>query len=160
LKQIEVFWDERQHYMQGHIARRIRNGATRNLVVRFVKADMTAESIRDDLEHIHRLVVVDVKIEGCHAFISTNGINWAVTAKTCMTSRLKYKGTKIDFLPDECNQPLPPVIKKQPKRASPNKFATISNMNRFAVLLEDSEDELEEALIGAKRNVSAGDAGF
>ena len=161
--QIEVYWDERQHYMHGHIARRIQSGATRNLVVRFIKPSVTAESIREDLQHIHQLEAVDVTLKDGHAFISTNGVKWAVTAKTCMTSRLKYKGHRIDFYPDECDQPLPPIVKKQQHRrtSSPNKAATISHMNRFALLLEEGEDNFDEVHIGVvRRNVSAGEAGL
>jgi hypothetical protein len=147
--------------MPGHIARRVHNGATRNLVIRFVKPALTAESIREDLEHIHQLEVVDIAFEEGHAFISLNGINRAVTARTCMSSRLKYKGSRIEFFPDECEEPLPGIVKKQCKRPSPNKAATVSHMNRFALLLEESDDEFEEAHTGEmRRNVSAGDAGL
>jgi hypothetical protein len=142
--QVEVYWDERQHYMAGHTARRIRDGATRNLVVRFAKPSMTPDSIREDLEHIHNLDVVDIKLENGHAYVSTNGISWAVTAKSCMASRLKYKGTRIDFYPDECDEPLPPVVKKpRPPPNQPKKVPSVPHKNRFALLSEDDE-ELED----------------
>lgn len=107
---------------------------------------MTSQSIREDLEHIHNLDVVDVTLRDGHAFISTNGISWAVTARTCMSSRLKYKRTKIEFFPDECDKPLPPVTKRQPKPTSAptNKAATISHMNRFALLGQEGEEQFEE----------------
>ncbi len=78
-----------------------------------------------------------------------------------MSSRLKYKGSRIEFYPDECNQPLPPVVKKHYVRPAPKKAATVSRMNRFALLLEDGSEEFEEAHMGgARRNASAGDVGL
>ena len=138
--------------MHGQIARRIQHGATRNLVVRFVKPTITAKSILEDLEHIHLLEVVDVTLKDGHAFISTNGINWAVTAKTCMCSRLKYRGQRIEFFPDECEQPLPSIVKKQQQKreSSVNRPASISHLNRFALLLEEGEEGFEEAHIEAQ----------
>ena len=162
-KRIDVYWDEKQHFMPGHIARRVyNNNATRNLVIRFPKSDTTPESLRDDLEHIHRLEVVSCEMKNGHAFISTNGINFAVTARTCMQSRLKYKHTRIDFYPDECDHPLPEVIKKPytKRDQSPNKtkFNTISHVNRFALLVGDNEDEFDDVRQAAvRRHVSAGD---
>ena len=147
--------------MSGHIARRINSGATRNIVVRFVKPDISSESIRQDLEHIDRLEVVGITHNDGHAFISLNGVTAAVTAKTCMASRKKYKGARIEFYPDECDQPLPSISKKQPKRPQPTKAATVSRMNRFALLLDEGEEEFENAHLGAvRRNVSAGEVGL
>ena len=78
-----------------------------------------------------------------------------------MSSRLKYKGSRIEFYPDECDQPLPPIVKKHVKRPSPKKAATVSRMNRFALLLEEGSEEFEEAHMGAgRRNASAGDLGL
>ncbi|KAL2044630.1 hypothetical protein ABVK25_012300 [Lepraria finkii] len=91
-KRVEVYWAERQHYMAGHIARRIQNGATRNLAVRFVKPSMTPDTIQEDLDHIHNLDVVDIVTANGHAYISTNGVGWAVTAKTCLASRFEVQG--------------------------------------------------------------------
>lgn len=142
--------------MAGHIARRVRSGATRNIVVRFVKPDITAETIREHLGHIHRLEVVDINHRDGHAFISLNGITAAVTAKNCMSSRFKYKGSRIEFYPDECDQLLPPSVKKQHKRPSPKNAVTVSRMNRFALLLEEGSEDFEEAHLGVgRRNLSA-----
>src|SRR6266852_3194342 len=93
--QIEVFWDDRQHFLPGHIARRISyDGVTRNLVIRFPKPDMNVESIKEDLDHIHRLEVVNITFDNAgHAFVSLNSVYQALIARSCMSSRLKYKGT-------------------------------------------------------------------
>ena len=121
---------------------------------------MTVDSIRDDLEHIHRLEIVDLKIKDGHAWISTNGVNWAVVASTCMQSRLKYKASKIEFYPDDCDQPLPTIVKKQYKRRgnSPKKFATIPHANRFAPLNGGMDEEDDAHTDAARRTVSSGDA--
>ena len=163
-KRIEVYWDDKQHYMQAHTARRIHNnGATRNLVVRFPPPDTTPESIKEDLEHIDRLEIVSCEMKNGHAFISTNGVHHAVTAKTCMQSRRKYKHGRIDFYADECDQPLPDIVKKpyNKREHSPSKRKsnTISHMNRFALLNDADDEEFEDAHRAAvRRNVSANDA--
>lgn len=126
--------------MPGHVARKVQSGATRNLVVRFANANITAETIREDLEHIHNLNVVDVTLRDGHAFISTNGINWAITAKACMSSRLKYKGTKIAFFHDECDEPLPLPKRQALPLVAMKKTVPNSHVNRFALLLEAGEN--------------------
>lgn len=139
--QIEVFYDDRQHFLPGYLAGRIYNtGATRNLVIRFVKADMTEESIRDDLEHIYRLEVVSCHFEFGHAWLSLNSIQQAVTARSCMGSRFKYKGCRIEFYPDECAEPLPPYVKRQPQSKPAtlrSKKSTYNFNNKFATLTVD-----------------------
>lgn len=141
--QIEVFWDDRQHFLQGHLARRIyNNGASRNLVIRFAKAEMTEESIREDLEHIYRLEVVSVRFEFGHAWVSLNSVQQAVTARSCMSSRFKYKGTRIEFYPDECAELLPPYVKRQPQSQPTilrSKRSAYNFNNRFATLTVDDE---------------------
>jgi hypothetical protein len=66
------------------VANKIRMGATRNIVIRFAHARHTEEAIRDDLEHIHNLVVVRVIFAGHDAHISTNSVHNAMFARTCM----------------------------------------------------------------------------
>lgn len=62
-------------------------GATRNLVIRKCSPMHTEEAIRDDLEHIHNLVVVRVSFDGQNTYISTNSVHNAIFARTCMMSR-------------------------------------------------------------------------
>ena len=136
--QITVAWDERQSYLTGSLANRIATfGASRNLVIRHVRRYVTAESIRDDLEHIHNLEVVKVHFSDGHAFISLNNIALAMTARNCMHSRQKYKGMRIEFHPDECAQPLP--MPRSPKRVSVKEDG-IPMRNRFDALLNDSDE--------------------
>lgn len=141
--QVEVFWDDRQHFLPGYLAQRIHNnGATRNLVIRFAKADMTEKSICEDLDHIYRLEIVKVHFEFGHAWISLNSVQQAVTARSCMGSRFKYKGTRIEFYPDECAEPLPPYVKRQPQSQPAtlrSKKSTYSFNNKFASLTVDDE---------------------
>lgn len=156
-KRIDVMWDEKQYTMSGHIQRQIyNNGATRNIVIRFAKKDMTPETVREDLEHIHRLEVVDIFTTENHIFISTNSIQHAITARHCMQSRLKYKGSRIEFFEDECDQVLPAVVKKAPQTGfEPQKRpATVAMANRFALLFEE-DDELEDKDKPMRRIASA-----
>lgn len=156
-KRLEVTWADRQVGLPGHIQRQVYNqGASRNIVVRFAKHEMTEETIREDLEHIHNLEVVSVVTANSHIFISLNGIQFAITARHCMQSRLKYKGTRIEFFEDECDQVLPPIERKIYKKPRENKRpATVSMANRFALLFEDDDVSPGEGELGNKRIVSA-----
>lgn len=133
--QIDVTWDQRQSFLTTSLGNRISSfGASRNLVIRYVRRYITAESIRDDLEHIHNLEVVKVQFSDGHAFISLNNIALALTARNCMLSRQKYKGMKIEFYTDECTQPLP--LERSQERV-PVKQTAIPLSNRFDALLVD-----------------------
>lgn len=136
--QIDVFRDDRQCRLSSNIARRIEeNGATRNLVIRFPKHDMTSDSIKEDLNHIWRLQVVRIKFSDGHAYVSLNSIQAACIARSCMISRLKYKGTRIEFYPDECSEPLPPILKKNLTQKSERNLRPnlmMSRANRYAAL--------------------------
>lgn len=145
-----MFWSDRQRYIPGHVRHKIlRFGATRNLVIRFPKSDMNPESVRDDLEHIHLLEVVDISFVEGHLHVSLNDINTAAIARSCMSSRLKYKGSRIEFFPDECSAPLPRIVKKAAKPAIPALPAkTTFNVNRFQMLTIDSSTEDEDETEG------------
>ncbi|KAJ9499727.1 hypothetical protein LTR99_000355 [Exophiala xenobiotica] len=140
-QKVSVTWNDRQAYLSESLARRIGIcEATRNLVIRFHKPYMTAESIRDDLEHIHNLEVVSIRFSKEHCFISLNAIPHALTARSCMHSRQKYKCVSIEFYPDECAQPIRPMPAKQNhNEADRDEKATIKLCNRFAALFTDSE---------------------
>ena len=57
------------------------------------EADIRSQSIRDDLEHIHQLENVALKFMDDEMYISLNFNYSAVTARSCMHLRLKYKPT-------------------------------------------------------------------
>jgi hypothetical protein len=126
-----------------HVANKIANGATRNIVVRGAVGKLTAEQIRDHLDHIHNLVVVDINFRNGDAFISLNSIHNGLFAKTCMMSRTAYKSLRIDWYADECAAPLPrPVVRSQ-LPSMPMKPAPITNP--YAVLdTEGSDTESED----------------
>jgi hypothetical protein len=129
--------------MPGHIGHKIdRLGATRNLVIRWPRSDMTADSIQEDLDHIHRLDIVDITVDGGQIYVSLNDINIAVTARTCMSSRLKYKGAKIEFYDDECAEPLPKIERKPPKQHSllATRAAPV-HLNPFSMLAADDQSD-------------------
>ncbi|CAO2647855.1 Nn.00g087770.m01.CDS01 [Neocucurbitaria sp. VM-36] len=106
-KRLEFRWSDRQFHVPPHVSNKIASGATRNLVVRGIAGRLTADQIRDHLDHIHNLVVVDLYFRNGDAYISTNSIHNALFARTCMMSRTAYKGTRIDYYPDDCAAPLP-----------------------------------------------------
>lgn len=100
---------------------------------------LSEEKIRLDMDHIHNLVITDVVIDDRDVFVSTNSIEGATFAQTCMRSRKDYKGLKIDFSADECNIPL-----SQSKKYSPGTSTTSKPpRNRFS-LLESEGDYPEE----------------
>ncbi|KAL1880488.1 hypothetical protein VTK73DRAFT_5875 [Phialemonium thermophilum] len=142
-KRVEVKWAERQFVLLGHVANKIGNGATRNLVVRNVDYRHTEESIRDDLDHIHNLVVIKVNFMGTDCHIETNSVHNALFAKMCMMSRAKYKSTKIEWGADECAVPFEKTPQpKLGKEIPPVKKGPNPKANRFHLLnLEDDEEE-------------------
>ncbi|KAI6779533.1 uncharacterized protein J7T54_002801 [Emericellopsis cladophorae] len=133
---VKVSWNLRQYHLSGMVAWRIKNGGARNLVIRGYRHEKSEKAIRDDLDHIHNLVVIKVEFNKGGCYISTNSVFAASFAKkTCMMSRLKYKGCRIDFAPDECAQPLERTTPSQcsipPRLDGAKDFA---NGNRFALL--------------------------
>ena len=132
------------------MATKISTGATRNLILKGVHSDITDERIRDDLEHIHNLVVVGLTFNNQDALVSLNSVHNALFARTCLMSRAKYKGLKIDFYPDECAQPLP-ATQRTPKatNAKPALKPKNSMVNRFQLLnmdgTEDSDSDVDSA---------------
>ncbi|TVY35638.1 Negative regulator of differentiation [Lachnellula occidentalis] len=142
-KRVEIRWNDRQFILPGHVANKIAIGATRNLVIQNRTGRHTEEAIRDDLEHIHNLVVVKVAFSGDNAYISTNSVHNAMFARTCMMSRSTYKGSKIEWDNDECAAPLErPQQFRQENVAPKKKDAPV--MNRFQLLNMDDDDEDDE----------------
>ncbi|RFU33918.1 hypothetical protein B7463_g2442, partial [Scytalidium lignicola] len=140
-KRVDIRWSDRQFTLYPHIASKIASGATRNLVLHKCQAEHTEQAIRDDLEHIHNLIVISIKFKDGNAHISTNSVHNASFARTCMMSRLTYKGFKIDWDADECDIPLP---------VSPHTLRKVQNAkkqdprpsNPFSVLgTEDSNSD-------------------
>ena len=86
--QVEIRWNDRQFILPGHVANKIAIGATRNLVIQNCSPKHTEEAIREDLEHIHNLVVIKVTFTGQNVYISTNSVHNAMFARTCMMSRV------------------------------------------------------------------------
>ncbi|CAG9941929.1 unnamed protein product [Clonostachys rosea f. rosea IK726] len=143
-KRIDVTWNERQFILSDHIARKISSGATRNLVVRKCGLNHTVKSIREDLEHIHNLVVLRIEFARGDCYISTNSVTAATFARTCMMSRLKYKGSRIEHDVDECCQPLDQVPFRRPSRPKPavKERRPSTTTNRFNLLdMNHSDDE-------------------
>lgn len=141
-KKVVASWDQKQYYLTSGLANRIRcEGATRNLVIRFPKPEVTAKVIRDDLEHIHTLEVVDLHFRNGHAWISLNGIKNAITARSCMSSRLRYRGSRIEFWPDECAGPFPSRTKPPVQQCSDlqNKASAVFS-NRFLTLHNENAE--------------------
>lgn len=87
-EQVDVRWNDRQFILPGHVASKIGTGATRNLVIRRCDPRLTEAALRDDLEHIHNLIVIKVEFIGGSCHIKTNSVHNAVFARTCMMSRL------------------------------------------------------------------------
>lgn len=163
-KRIEVSLDQNPYYIATHVAHRIAQGATRNLCIVNAKADITESTIRRDLEHIYRLEVVEVVAHSGDVYISLNAVHHALTAKNCLASQLRYKGTKIEFYDDECAQDLPkPTFNRVPTGPliPPKKNNSMSN--RFEMLFGDdsgsSDEEPEQMRAYVSREQGLGWAG-
>ncbi|KAK4547788.1 hypothetical protein LTR36_000746 [Oleoguttula mirabilis] len=136
LHKVEVKWADHQYRLNGHIQNKVlSNGATRNILIRHASANgLTETQIRDDMEHIHNLVIIDIHYRNGDAYMSTNSVHNALFARTCMMSRTTYKRCKIEFFPDECDVPLPaPTFKT---RVPPTEAVkkNIPLANRFDLL--------------------------
>ncbi|KAF2167253.1 hypothetical protein M409DRAFT_54435 [Zasmidium cellare ATCC 36951] len=139
-KRVEVRWAERQFRLNNHINNKVANGASRNLLIRnAADKGMTEDRIRDDMEHIHNLIIIDVTFQGRHAYVSTTSIHTALFARTCMMSRSAYRGCKVEFYQDECDTPLPfraPVPRGVPQEPAKK---PMSLANRFDMLDTNSD---------------------
>ncbi|KAJ2984574.1 hypothetical protein NUW58_g5990 [Xylaria curta] len=146
-KRIFIKWADRHFILPGHVANKVAAGATRNLIIRRCGAHHTEDSVRDDLEHIHNLIVVKVEFVGGSCYIKTNSVNNAMFARTCMMSRAKYKGSKIEWDVDECEQPFEMVqktlTKSLPQRVPSIKTHVTNTRNRFDMLRVDDDDNNE-----------------
>ena len=153
---------DRRFNTSSHVARQIMAGATRNLILRGPYLDFSPSQIREDLDHIHNLVVVDIypSPEGDGTVISLNAIHLALFAKTCMMSQAVYKKATIRFYPDECANPLPTVspipkniFSKVVEKKAVAKDGFRSLTNRFGLLNLDgpekgsSSDETDSTLM-------------
>ncbi|RYP03861.1 hypothetical protein DL764_004840 [Monosporascus ibericus] len=147
-KRVFVRWDDRHFHLAGHVAGKIAMGATRNLIIRRCAPKHTADSIREDLDHIHNLIVIDVDFLGGSCYIKTNSVHNAMFARTCMMSRAKYKGSKIEWDVDECDQPIDitqGVVSKPQQPPFPKK-PPVDIQNRFATLRLDDDDNDDDEL--------------
>lgn len=144
-KRVEVAWSERQFTIGNTLANRIRHGATRNIRIRGAQARVTEAEIRDNLEHIHNLVVVDLSFKHGDAYLSVNSINNALFARQCLLSRATYKGLRFEWLEDECARPLPKVETRSYVLPSVREDKGPAMSNMFSVLgLEDDHDDSSE----------------
>ena len=127
------------------MANKISIGATRNLVIRGVHPNITGDRLREDLDHIHNLVIIDINFQNSDAFIHLNSVHNSLFARTCMMSRACYKGMRIEWYPDECAQPIPKVqyVPKKEHSTAPAKKPN-KMINRFQMLNMGSAEEGSE----------------
>ncbi|KAI1340482.1 hypothetical protein F5Y15DRAFT_378770 [Xylariaceae sp. FL0016] len=146
-KRVFIRWGDRHFHLAGHVANKVAIGATRNLILRRCDPSLTEDALRDDLDHIHNLAVIKVDFVGSSCYIKTNSIHNAMFARTCMISRAKYRGSKIEWDVDECAQPIETVqkapLKPPTPRAIPTKSKPVVGLNRFDMLRIDDDDNDE-----------------
>ncbi|GME25570.1 hypothetical protein GTA08_BOTSDO05812 [Neofusicoccum parvum] len=118
-KRVHVDWADRQFHLNDHLYNRIAsNRATRILRLRNGKRFVTEHDIQNDMEHIHNLVIIDIKVQGNDFIVYTNSVQRCGYARTCMASRMPYRVLKLEFVPDDCAAPLP-------QRTHPNFFDAV-----------------------------------
>lgn len=131
-------WSDRQYTMPNYIANKIGIGATRNLVIRRLYPKITENRIREDLDHIHNLVIIDLFFANGDAYLSLSSVRSSLFARTCMMSRVTYKGLQIEWYPDECALPLPQTPTPMKKEKVPPSDSNGKLMvNRFQLLNMD-----------------------
>ncbi|OXV05594.1 hypothetical protein Egran_06638 [Elaphomyces granulatus] len=143
-KRVEISWSERQFYLPAYVKAKVDIGASRNLMICGVNPNISEVIIRRDLEHIHNLIIVDVQFSQGTAYISTNSIQNAMFARSCMMSRLMYKGMKINHYPDECAEPLPKVHSISRKDNPPPTKKVERLTNRFQMLYMDGSGDSDD----------------
>jgi hypothetical protein len=143
-----VKWADHQFRIHHYLMDKMSHGATRNLLIRNAANNgLNEKRIRNDMEHISNLIIIEVKWRGADACVHTNSVGHAITARACMISRNAYKGC-VEYLADECDVPLPQrVVQKsivpaaEPKRS----FGRTSLPNRFGLLnTEGTEADSDE----------------
>jgi len=148
VRQIEVKWAEHQFRVHHYIIDKMAHGATRNLLIRNAANNgLNEQRIRNDMEHISNLVIIEVRWRGADACVHTNSVGLAITARACMISRNAYKGC-VEFLADECDVPLPQrVVQKTmpPAVEVKQNFGRTALPNRFGLLnTEGTEADSDE----------------
>ncbi|KAL8832170.1 MAG: hypothetical protein Q9170_004987 [Blastenia crenularia] len=139
-RRLSFVWADRQYNLPGHVSNKIGIGATRNVVIRSIHPNITEKHMREDLDHIHNLVIVNLSFIGGDAFLSLNSIRNSLFARTCMMSRASYKGMQIEWYPDECALPLPMLRNLFQKENAPlPKPKEIPMVNRFGMLAMDDD---------------------
>ncbi|EED20544.1 conserved hypothetical protein [Talaromyces stipitatus ATCC 10500] len=107
-QKVDLSWSNSQFILRPYIKQSIlHNGATRNLIIHNANPNITSALIREHLEHIHNLIIVDIRFNHSNSSvcICTNSVHNAMFARSCMRSRAAYKGMRIDFGVDECAAP-------------------------------------------------------
>ncbi|TGO76133.1 hypothetical protein BELL_0172g00020 [Botrytis elliptica] len=156
-KRVDIRWHDRQFILPDHIANQVRVGATRNLFIQKCSPNFTEEVIRNDLEHIHNLVLIKIVFNGSNAFISTNSVHNAMFARTCMMSRGAYRNSKIKWARDECAAPLPRRPSPQFDNPPIPKKQNTPLANRFEPLNIYREDESETDTEGKENKIVGAD---
>ncbi|KAI1660340.1 hypothetical protein F4813DRAFT_400615 [Daldinia decipiens] len=139
-RMIHVSWADRPYYVNNDLATQIRKGASRNLIIRDCEGKLTERDIREDTEHIEKLVIIKVIFSDGHCRIKTNSIFDAMTAKMCMQSRRKYKQWVIQWDHDECSEPFdsPQESRSSKQKATSSTKPATRGHNRFASLRRDN----------------------
>ena len=110
-------------------------------MIRGIHPGITEQRLREDLDHIHNLVIINISYQNGDAFLSLNSVHNALFARTCMMSRGLYKGMRIEWYADECAQPLPRSnVMSRKENSSPAKPTPPRTINRFQMLNMDGTE--------------------
>ncbi|KAI0122101.1 hypothetical protein F4814DRAFT_457904 [Daldinia grandis] len=115
-KKIRVSWGPRPRYINSELAAGIRN----------CEGKLTEREIREDMEHIKKLVIIEVMFSDGHCHIKTNSILDA------MMTKIKYQNWAIQWDHDECSWPF--------KKGTPSKKPAARGRNRFTYFRKEDKD--------------------
>lgn len=144
MRQVQIDWAQDQFQIYGALAKKIKFGATRVLVLRNAVGLIGEARIRDDMEHIHNLVIINVKPYGHDIVVECSSIYSAEFARTCMMSRNPYRNFKIESFPDHCAEELPPTRPARISASLPKAKPTPMSRNIYSVLAMDQDSEADE----------------
>lgn len=145
-KRIEVQWNDRQYIVKPYIKSKLAAGATRNLIIRNAASKIDEQEMREHMQHIDELIIIDYTVRGNDVHVETNSVHNALFARTCMLNRMPYKTLKIEFGADACAQLLPaaPRVAKMPKADAPSPLSKKRSTNLYEILGNDEGTETSD----------------
>jgi hypothetical protein len=109
-KQVRVEKARKEPAIPKSVVQKAARFNARNLLMRRCAGEFSEKQLRGHLEHIHNLEVIGIRHEEGNIIISTNSVQYANTARDCMSSRKEYCKISFDWAADECEGSVVTVV--------------------------------------------------